>query len=231
MAADELIVHGPRWARVATDVVAVAGVLSFGLAFWWGAVVVALFALVLLAIATELTATLLLAPIGTRTLATQFWSESSSLSYGAAAPYALLLVVPNFENLKVWAKQAGLETTDMAALVKEPAVRAKYDEEVTARTASFARYERPKKVIVLPREFSIEAGEITPKLSIKRKVVEEHYAEQIEAAYAEPAPPDQSLPRAATPCLPAPSTPTSPACACTPWPMATTTASPTAPRR
>lgn len=44
----ELIVHGPRWARVATDVVAVAGVLSFGLAFWWGAVVVALFALVLL---------------------------------------------------------------------------------------------------------------------------------------------------------------------------------------
>ncbi|MGI9085351.1 MAG: ABC transporter permease [Aeromicrobium sp.] len=50
-------------------------------------------ALVFIAIATELTATLLLAPIGTRTLATQFWSESSSLSYGAAAPYALLLVL------------------------------------------------------------------------------------------------------------------------------------------
>ena len=44
-------------------------------------------------IATELTATLLLAPIGTRTLATQFWSESGSLAYGAAAPYALLLVL------------------------------------------------------------------------------------------------------------------------------------------
>ena len=50
-------------------------------------------ALVFIAIATELTATLLLAPIGTRTLATQFWSHSSSLSYGAAAPYALLIVV------------------------------------------------------------------------------------------------------------------------------------------
>ncbi|MFZ0139606.1 MAG: iron ABC transporter permease [Aeromicrobium sp.] len=50
-------------------------------------------ALVFIAIATELTATLLLAPTGTRTLATQFWSESSSLSYGAAAPYALLLVL------------------------------------------------------------------------------------------------------------------------------------------
>jgi iron(III) transport system permease protein len=55
--------------------------------------VVAAGALVFIAIATELTATLLLAPIGTRTLATQFWSESSSLSYGAAAPYALLLVL------------------------------------------------------------------------------------------------------------------------------------------
>jgi len=50
-------------------------------------------ALVFIAIATELTATLLLAPIGTRTLATQFWSESSSMAYGAAAPYALLLVL------------------------------------------------------------------------------------------------------------------------------------------
>jgi iron(III) transport system permease protein len=50
-------------------------------------------ALVFLAIVTELTATLLLAPIGTRTLATQFWSNSSSIAYGAAAPYAALMVL------------------------------------------------------------------------------------------------------------------------------------------
>ncbi|MDQ3155275.1 MAG: iron ABC transporter permease [Actinomycetota bacterium] len=50
-------------------------------------------ALVFLAVATELTATLLLAPIGTTTLATQFWSNSSSVAYGAAAPYALLMVL------------------------------------------------------------------------------------------------------------------------------------------
>jgi len=49
-------------------------------------------ALVFLAIATELTATLMLSPIGTDTLATSFWSASSELRYGAAAPYALLLV-------------------------------------------------------------------------------------------------------------------------------------------
>jgi iron(III) transport system permease protein len=49
--------------------------------------------LVFLAVVTELTSTLLLAPIGTRTLATQFWSYSSEIKYGAAAPYALLMVV------------------------------------------------------------------------------------------------------------------------------------------
>lgn len=50
-------------------------------------------ALVFLAVVTELTSTLLLAPIGTQTLATRFWSESSALHYGAAAPYALLMIV------------------------------------------------------------------------------------------------------------------------------------------
>jgi iron(III) transport system permease protein len=50
-------------------------------------------ALVFLSVVTELTATLLLAPIGTDTLATKFWSYSSSLSYGAAAPYAALMVL------------------------------------------------------------------------------------------------------------------------------------------
>lgn len=50
-------------------------------------------ALVALAVSTELTATLLLAPLGTETLATKFWSDASSIEYGAAAPYALALVV------------------------------------------------------------------------------------------------------------------------------------------
>jgi iron(III) transport system permease protein len=49
--------------------------------------------LVFLAVVTELTATLLLAPIGTRTLATEFWSKSSDIAYGAAAPYAALMVL------------------------------------------------------------------------------------------------------------------------------------------
>ncbi len=48
--------------------------------------------LVFLSVVTELTATLLLAPIGTETLVTRFWAHSESIAYGAAAPYAALMV-------------------------------------------------------------------------------------------------------------------------------------------
>jgi iron(III) transport system permease protein len=66
-------------------------------------------ALVFLAIATELTATLMLSPIGTDTLATSFWSASSDLRYGAAAPYALLLVLISIPATVLLMRQETLE--------------------------------------------------------------------------------------------------------------------------
>jgi iron(III) transport system permease protein len=63
-------------------------------------------ALVFLAVATELTATLLLAPLGTSTLATEFWANSSSVRYGAAAPYALLLVLISVPATVLLSRQA-----------------------------------------------------------------------------------------------------------------------------
>lgn len=63
-------------------------------------------ALVFLAVSTELTATLILAPTGTQTLATQFWSASSEARYGAAAPYALLLVLASLPATLLLSRQA-----------------------------------------------------------------------------------------------------------------------------
>jgi len=68
-------------------------------------------ALVFLAVATELTSTLLLAPIGTRTLATEFWANSSSVAYGAAAPYALLLILISIPATILLSRQASAEVT------------------------------------------------------------------------------------------------------------------------
>ncbi|HEX7297611.1 MAG TPA: iron ABC transporter permease [Solirubrobacteraceae bacterium] len=64
-------------------------------------------ALVFLAVVTELTTTLLLAPIGTKTLATEFWSNSSSIAYGAAAPYAALMVVISAPATLLLTRQLG----------------------------------------------------------------------------------------------------------------------------
>ena len=59
-----------------------------------------------LAVSTELTGTLLLAPLDTATLATEFWSNSSAVRYGAAAPYALLLVLVSLPATYLLASQA-----------------------------------------------------------------------------------------------------------------------------
>ncbi|MCW2830238.1 MAG: iron transporter permease, partial [Aeromicrobium sp.] len=66
-------------------------------------------ALVFLAVTTELTATLLLSPIGTSTLATEFWGSSSSVAYGAAAPYALLMVLISLPATYLLSRRPSLE--------------------------------------------------------------------------------------------------------------------------
>jgi len=111
-----------------------------------------------------------------------------ALLIGDRRPYPMMLVVPNFGMLEKWAGEQGIAFSDRDAFIADRRVRAKLEEEVDGRLTAFAHYEVPKKVLPLPREFSIERGELTPKLSIKRRAVEENYSAEIEAAYAEPAP-------------------------------------------
>jgi long-chain acyl-CoA synthetase len=107
---------------------------------------------------------------------------------GDRRPFPVMMVVPNFDSLEGWARHKGIPTEDRAALVRDPRVREKLEREVAARLDGFARYELPKKVLPLAREFSLERGEITPSLKVRRKVVEEAYQSDIEALYAEPSP-------------------------------------------
>lgn len=111
---------------------------------------------------------------------------SDALLIGDRRPYPVLLVVPNFDSIRTWAKRHDLHG-ELEELLRDPRVRARVERDVEERLQEFARYERPKKVLLLQREFSLERGEITPSLKVKRRVVEEHYAAEIEALYAEPA--------------------------------------------
>lgn len=125
-------------------------------------------------------------PIQNAARASRFIAESVLI--GDRRPYTILLVVPNFDVLETWARQQGMTWSDHEELTGDARVREKLEQEVTARLDGFARYEVPKKVLPLPREFSLDRGEITPSLKVKRRVVEEAYSDRIEALYAEPAP-------------------------------------------
>ena len=73
----------------------------------------------------------------------------------------------------------------MAALTALPEVQEKMEREVRKTLRNLAQYEMPKKFLFLPRDFSIESGELTPKLSVRRRAVEKNFQREIEALYQE----------------------------------------------
>src|SRR5690606_7400316 len=117
---------------------------------------------------------------------------AEAIVIGDRRPYAILLVVPDFAALEAWAKTAGIAYDSQDALVALPQVQQKIEDEALGQLGGFARYERPKKVLVLPRELSLDRGEITPSLKAKRRVVEEHFSAEIEALYAQPPGPKEA---------------------------------------
>ena len=109
---------------------------------------------------------------------------SSAVMLGDRRRFPIMLIVPNYQTLTTWAAGEGLPTADLEQLLATPAVQAKLEKEVQTTLRDLAHFEMPKKLLLLPRDFSVEAGELTPTLKIKRRVVEQHYREAIEALYA-----------------------------------------------
>lgn len=104
---------------------------------------------------------------------------------GDRRPYAILLVVPNQAALKAWAAERHLAVEDPATFLAHPDVVAKLEREVMLHLRDLAPYEMPKKIVLIPNDFTIESGELTPTLKVKRRVVEQRYSDLIEAAYQE----------------------------------------------
>ncbi|MEE8477487.1 MAG: long-chain fatty acid--CoA ligase [Gemmatimonadales bacterium] len=109
----------------------------------------------------------------------------NAVMLGDKRKFPILLVVPAFDVLRAWADETGLSYQDNADLVANPKAAAKVEAEVKKSLRDLAHYEVPKKMIMIDTDFTIESGELTPKLSVKRRVVEQRYADQIEALYAE----------------------------------------------
>jgi long-chain acyl-CoA synthetase len=104
---------------------------------------------------------------------------------GDRRPFTSLLIVPDFEYVQRWAREQGITDTDPAALVRDQRVHKAIEEDAFGRLSGFARYEMPKKIALVPREFTVEGGESTPSLKVKRHVVETNYSSLIEEIYAD----------------------------------------------
>jgi long-chain acyl-CoA synthetase len=100
---------------------------------------------------------------------------SQAVMIGDRRKYPVLLVVPNYEQLEKWAKQRNLIWTDRSQLLAMPTINAKMDKEVRSRLTELASFEVPKKIALLGRDFSVESGELTPTLKVKRRVIETNY--------------------------------------------------------
>jgi long-chain acyl-CoA synthetase len=103
-----------------------------------------------------------------------------------------VLISPTFERLEDWARQNHVGFRNHVDLVTHPRVQALYEEIVGEVNQNLARYEKLKKVLLLPDDLSIAAGTLTPTLKLRRHQLEAQYRDSIERLYADASPVDRT---------------------------------------
>lgn len=95
------------------------------------------------------------------------------------------LIVPAFEELEKYCKVKGIPFESRESIIKNPQIIKKYQQEVDKANENFGHWEMVKKFVLLPKEWTIDNGELTPKLSLKRKIILQKHEEEINKIYAE----------------------------------------------
>ena len=120
-------------------------------------------------------------PIEARMKRSKFVTEAVLI--GDRRKFPMALVVPDFDQLERWARYKSLAFTDHESLIALPEVQAKMERETLSGMNDLAHFETPKKIALLPQEFSVERGELTPTLKVKRRIIDQHYKHLIDAVY------------------------------------------------
>ncbi len=107
-----------------------------------------------------------------------------ALIVGAERKFVGALIVPSFTTLKEWMREKGLPFTTNEDAINNPKVLELYRELVESFNKFFNHVEQVKKFELLPKEWSIETGEMTPKMSLKRKIIMEKYKGAVERIYS-----------------------------------------------
>jgi len=112
---------------------------------------------------------------------------SQAVMIGDKRKFPVVLVVPEFPALERWAALHNIYWTDRAQLLALPTIQKKLEKEIaeSCEKMSLASFETPKKVALLEHDFTVERGELTPTLKVKRRVIDKTYAAIIDALYAD----------------------------------------------
>jgi len=108
----------------------------------------------------------------------------NAVMIGDKRKFPIMLVVPNMEAVRKWAEAEGMTGRTDQSLLGDVVVHNKLTGEIRKTLRDLAQYEMPKKFLLLDHDFSIEAGELTPTLKVKRRVVEKLHHARIEELYA-----------------------------------------------
>jgi long-chain acyl-CoA synthetase len=103
---------------------------------------------------------------------------------GNGRKFPAALIVPDWEQLDAYVKYKGLDLRSRADFCHSPRIIDLFERQIAARTASLAQFEKIKKIALLEGEFTVEGGELTPTLKVKRRVVDEKYKDVIDRIYA-----------------------------------------------
>ena len=110
---------------------------------------------------------------------------SQAAIIGERRKFPAVIIAPQFGALQEWARENNVSFSSPAQLVTNPKVQELYEGIVEALNAKLAQFEKLKKVLLVPDEFSIATGELTPSMKLKRRFVEQKYKSQVDALYTQ----------------------------------------------
>lgn len=110
---------------------------------------------------------------------------SQAVLVGNERKFPAALIVPNFEQLESYSHLKGLELKTPQEFCNSPRIIDLLERQVAAHTRDLSQYEKVKKIVLLENELTVESGELTPTLKVKRHVIDEKYKSVIDKIYAE----------------------------------------------
>lgn len=111
---------------------------------------------------------------------------SQAVLVGNERKFAAALIVPNFEMLESYAKHKGFGPMTPAEFCGDPRIIDLFERQVAAVTKGLGKFETVKKIVLIEREFTIEGGELTPTMKLRRRIIDEKYRDVINSIYNEP---------------------------------------------